>query len=95
MVAHYAVVCNVRRCHDQTMVANFGIPQGIGSFVDRDTFSDQNIYRILFQKSKNVTQALEIIKSEFESSPERDLILEFLEDSPRGILKGYATRGNE
>lgn len=55
----------------------------------------QNIYRILFQKSKNVTQALEIIKSEFESSPERDLILEFLEDSPRGILKGYATRGNE
>src|SRR5690606_34092853 len=30
----------------------------------------QNIYRIFFQKSKNVTQALDFIENEFESTPE-------------------------
>lgn len=49
----------------------------------------QNIYRIIFQKSKNVSQALEIIKSEFEVSPERDEIIDFLTKSDRGIIRSY------
>lgn len=53
----------------------------------------QNIYRILFQKSKNVTQALRIIEAEFKATPERDQIIQFIQSSKRGVMKGYTTRG--
>lgn len=55
----------------------------------------QSIYRILFQKSKNVTQALAVIEAEFEATPERDHIIQFLQNSPRGVMKGYTTRGGD
>ncbi len=49
----------------------------------------QNIYRILYQKNFNNTQALSIIEAEMEATPERDEILQFIKDSQRGIMKGY------
>lgn len=49
----------------------------------------QNIYRILYQKSYNNTQATLIIEAEMEATPERDEILQFIKDSQRGIMKGY------
>lgn len=55
----------------------------------------QGVYRVLFQKSKNVTQALAVIEEEFEPSPERDLIIEFLHNSPRGLMKGYDAKGGD
>ena len=45
----------------------------------------QNIYRILYQKTYNNTQALEIIEAEMEVSSERDEILQFIRDSQRGL----------
>lgn len=50
----------------------------------------QNIYRILFQKNYNTKKALEVIREEIEQSPERDKILNFVENSARGIMKGYS-----
>ncbi|WP_047245395.1 acyl-ACP--UDP-N-acetylglucosamine O-acyltransferase [Maribacter thermophilus] len=49
----------------------------------------QNIYRILYQKSYNNSQAAQIIEAEMEATPERDEILQFIRDSQRGIMKGY------
>lgn len=49
----------------------------------------QNIFRILYQKNYNNTQAIEIIEAEMEATPERDEILQFVKDSHRGIMKGY------
>lgn len=49
----------------------------------------QNIYRILYQKSYNNTQAVQILEAEMEATPERDEILQFIRDSQRGIMKGY------
>lgn len=49
----------------------------------------QQIYRILYQKSYNNTQATLIIEAEMEATPERDEILQFIKDSQRGIMKGY------
>ncbi|MFD2585674.1 acyl-ACP--UDP-N-acetylglucosamine O-acyltransferase [Croceitalea marina] len=49
----------------------------------------QNIYRILYQKNYNNSQAAEIIEAEMEATPERDEILQFIRDSQRGIMKGY------
>ena len=49
----------------------------------------QNIYRILFQKNYNNTQAIDIIEAEMEATPERDEIIQFIKNSHRGIMKGY------
>lgn len=53
----------------------------------------QSIYRILFQKNKNATQAIEIIEADFKATPERDQIIQFVQNSPRGVMKGYTARG--
>ena len=49
----------------------------------------QNIYRILYQKKFNNTQATNIIEAEVEATSDRDEILVFIKDSQRGIMKGY------
>lgn len=49
----------------------------------------QDIYRILYQKNYNTTQALEKIEAEMEATPERDQIILFIKNSQRGIMKGY------
>ena len=49
----------------------------------------QNIYRLLFQKKYNTTQASEIIEAEMVATTERDEILNFIQNSQRGIMKGY------
>lgn len=49
----------------------------------------QDIYRILYQKHYNTTQAMEKIEAEMEATKERDQILLFIKNSQRGIMKGY------
>ncbi len=49
----------------------------------------QNIYRIIFQKNYNITDALEYVEAELEASPERDEIIQFIAQSKRGIMRGY------
>ena len=51
----------------------------------------QEIYRILYQRNNNTTQALGIIEGEFEATSERDQIIEFIRNSQRGIMKGYSS----
>lgn len=52
----------------------------------------QDIYRILYIRGYNTTQALSIIEAEFSATPERDEILSFIRDSDRGIMRGYITK---
>ena len=49
----------------------------------------QDIYRILFQKKNNNSQAILKIEAELKSTPERDEIISFIKNSGRGIMKGY------
>jgi UDP-N-acetylglucosamine acyltransferase len=49
----------------------------------------QDIYRYIYQKGLNTSQAVEIIEAEMPASPERDEILLFIKDSKRGIIRGY------
>jgi len=49
----------------------------------------QDIYRILYQKNLNNSQAVAIIEAEMQATAERDEILEFIKNSQRGIMKGY------
>ncbi|MCF6279793.1 MAG: acyl-ACP--UDP-N-acetylglucosamine O-acyltransferase [Flavobacteriaceae bacterium] len=49
----------------------------------------QNIFRVLYQKNYNTSQALGILEAEFEATTERDNIIQFIRNSQRGIMKGY------
>lgn len=50
--------------------------------------SIQEIYRYLYQSGHNVSQAIERIKNELPESAEKQQILEFVQSSSRGILRG-------
>jgi UDP-N-acetylglucosamine acyltransferase len=47
-----------------------------------------NIYRVIYQNSMNISQALDYIEKEINPSPDRDYILEFIRKSERGIIRG-------
>ncbi|MBW6490570.1 MAG: acyl-ACP--UDP-N-acetylglucosamine O-acyltransferase [Lentimicrobium sp.] len=50
----------------------------------------QEIYRLIYLKGNNVTQALEYIEANLPATSERDEILSFISKSARGIMKGYS-----
>ena len=57
---------------------------------DNDKINEiQNIYRILFQKNYNTSQAIDLIETEFEATAERDEIITFIRSSKSGIMKGF------
>lgn len=49
----------------------------------------QNVYRLIYQKGMNNSDAVKAIKAEMPSTEERDEIVNFVENSNRGIIKGY------
>ncbi|MFV0505415.1 MAG: acyl-ACP--UDP-N-acetylglucosamine O-acyltransferase [Bacteroidales bacterium] len=48
----------------------------------------QDIYRYIYQKDLNTTQAIELIEAEVPASAERDEVLAFVKNSERGIIRG-------
>ncbi len=55
-----------------------------------------DIYRVLFNKGLNTSQALELLEEDFPVSDERDEILTFIRESQRGIIKRFTkTNGDE
>lgn len=48
----------------------------------------QQIYRLMFMSKMNVSQALVEIEKTIPQGAERDLILEFVKSTPRGVIKG-------
>lgn len=52
-----------------------------------------DIYRVIFNKGMNTSQALEVIEEEFPVTDERDEIITFIRESDRGIVKRY-NKGN-
>ncbi|MBT3621657.1 MAG: acyl-ACP--UDP-N-acetylglucosamine O-acyltransferase [Flavobacteriales bacterium] len=58
-------------------------------FSDNKIKEIQDIFRILYQNKNNTTQALLKIETEINASPERDEIISFVQNSGRGIMKGY------
>ena len=52
-----------------------------------------DIYRIIYNKGMNTSQALNFIEEELPATDERDEIVTFIRDSGRGIIKRY-TKGS-
>lgn len=48
----------------------------------------KEIYRIIFQQKRNTSHAIDFIENNFKQTIERDKIISFIRQSPRGIIKG-------
>lgn len=59
-------------------------------YSDESVHLIQDIYRILFLKGFTVNKAITAIESEINSSPLRDEIVQFVKDSPKGIMRGQS-----
>jgi UDP-N-acetylglucosamine acyltransferase len=57
-------------------------------FTNQQVYLIQDIYRTLYTRGLNNSEALKAIENEYEPSVERDLILHFIKSSERGIVKG-------
>ena len=49
----------------------------------------QEIYRNIYLKGMNTSQAINFIETEMPASKEKDEIISFVQESKRGIMKGY------
>lgn len=49
----------------------------------------QDIYRIIYLKGMNNSDAIKFVEAEMPASKERDEIILFIKNSKRGIMKGY------
>ena len=58
-------------------------------FTNDQIHAIQDIYRYLFIKGFNTTQAIKKIKKQLPKTAERKLILNFIEQSERGIIRGF------
>ena len=57
-------------------------------FTNQQVYLIQAIYRTLYTRGLNNSDALKAIETEYEPSVERDLILNFIKSSKRGIVRG-------
>lgn len=53
------------------------------------------IYKLVFQSHLNKKEAIEVISSTFENSPEKEAIVNFFAQSERGIIRGPKEISNE
>ncbi len=58
-------------------------------FSDEKINEIQDIYRTIFLKKYNISQAIDIIEAEVKPTEERDEIINFIRNSNRGIMKGF------
>ena len=49
----------------------------------------QDVYRYIYQHNLNVSDAVRRIEESVPQSPERDIIIDFVRNSRRGIVRGY------
>ena len=63
---------------------------GLGrrGFTKEQVETIQQAYRTIFVSKLNISQALEKVMTEMPQSVERDLIVDFIKSSPRGVIKG-------
>ena len=57
------------------------------SFHNNDIREIQDIYRILYQSGKNISQALETVKAEYKKSAVAKGIIAFIDASDRGLIR--------
>jgi UDP-N-acetylglucosamine acyltransferase len=59
------------------------------NFNNDTIYAMQEVYRIIYQRGLNISDALEFVEANLPASKERDEIVLFIRDSKRGIVRGY------
>jgi UDP-N-acetylglucosamine acyltransferase len=59
-------------------------------YSDSSVLEIENIYRTLFVKGLNISNAVNVIELEAPASKEKEQILAFIRNSPNGIMRGIA-----
>jgi len=58
------------------------------NFSNEQIHNIQDVYRYIYTIGLNTTDAIDHIKAELPDTPERNLIIDFIINSPRGIVRG-------
>ncbi len=58
-------------------------------FANETIYQIQEVYRIIYQRGLNISDAVEFVEANLTASDERDKIILFIKNSKRGIIKGY------
>ncbi len=58
-------------------------------FDNTTIYAIQEVYRIIYQRGLNISDALEFVEANLPASKERDEIILFIRASKRGIIRGY------
>lgn len=58
-------------------------------FTDDQITAIEDVYRIIYVQNKNMSQALKIVDLELPNSQEKQNIVEFIENSTKGIMRGF------
>ena len=59
------------------------------NFNNDTIYAIQEVYRIIYQRGLNISDAIDFVDVNLTASNERDEIVLFIRDSKRGIIKGY------
>ncbi len=59
-------------------------------FSDAEIRQIEDIYRILYVKGYSISNAIQVIENEISNSPIKTGILDFIQNSTNGIMKGYS-----
>lgn len=59
------------------------------AYTNDTIFAIQEVYRIIYQRGLNISDALDFVEVNLPASNERDEILLFIRKSKRGIIRGY------
>lgn len=59
-------------------------------FNDEQITNIEDVYRIIYVQNRNMTQALKIADLELPASPEKTEIIDFINSSTKGIMRGFS-----
>ncbi|MBE0653611.1 MAG: acyl-ACP--UDP-N-acetylglucosamine O-acyltransferase [Bacteroidales bacterium] len=59
------------------------------NFTNEVIYEIQEIYRIIYQRNLNISDAVDFIEANLPASGERDEVILFIRNSKRGIIRGY------
>ena len=57
-------------------------------FSDETILQIEDIYRIIYVKNQNISKGVSAVEQEISASDEKQLILDFIKSSPKGIMRG-------
>ena len=59
-------------------------------FNDQQIINVENVYRVIYVQNSNMTTALNVADLELPKSDEKEVVLDFIRNSTKGIMRGLS-----